>query len=141
MTRLIVVLTFGFVLAVSASAYEPAKPTASAPKAVKSADPDDVAELLAMLDETESADTFLVTLEALVGIEPERKGLLVAVIRNADRLGLLKGLSTGKLISGQEVLADAITKLIEVRAESKNKTNRTAPASNSRAYPPPAIEN
>ncbi len=50
-----------------------------------------VAELVAILDETKCADTFLATLLALSQFED--KSPLPAVVRNAARLGLLTGLS------------------------------------------------
>jgi hypothetical protein len=52
-----------------------------------------VGELVAILNETKSKDTFLVTVAALQKIGPEARASAPAIIRNADRLGLLRGIS------------------------------------------------
>ncbi len=119
MTRLFAALTAGAFLAGAVNAYyEPAKPAKSAaPKD----EPDDVAELLALINETESPDTFLIAVEALTGLEPERKGLVAAVVRNADRLGILKGIASNKVTEQQEAVAKALEKLLQARTEGKNR--------------------
>jgi hypothetical protein len=108
------------------------------PVAVKpaktAANEDDVAELLTILDETTSIDTFVVTLQALVGLEPERKGLMAALIKNADRLGMLKGVTSGKVTPELEIVSEALEKIVEARNEAK--TRNTRPATR---YQPPAV--
>jgi hypothetical protein len=49
-----------------------------------------VEELLAILKETQSTDAFLVTVKALSDVGPDAKTAVPAIIRGADRLGLLK---------------------------------------------------
>jgi Lipopolysaccharide-assembly len=86
-------------------------------------------ELLKILKETQSRDTFLLTLDTLVKLEPKRDGLLPTVIRRADKLGLLKGMASGKLTAEQEALAIAMTKIVEAR----NRKGLNATAAISRA--------
>jgi hypothetical protein len=70
-----------------------AAPT-EAPKARPGSDEEAVAELVAILDGTRSPDTFVAVLVALGRYD--EKTALPAVIRNAERLGLLRGLAAGK---------------------------------------------
>jgi outer membrane lipoprotein SlyB len=80
---------------------------------------DETAELLKILKETDSRDAFLLTLQILVEVEPRRDGLLPTVIRRADKLGLLKGMSSGKLTAEQETLANAMGKILDARTSQK----------------------
>ncbi len=49
-----------------------------------------LSELIAILNETKSVDTFSVTLAALAEMGPRAEPAIPAIIRNAERLGLLK---------------------------------------------------
>jgi hypothetical protein len=51
-----------------------------------------VEELIALLDETQSRDTYLATVLVLSRLGGEAKPALPAALRNAERLGLLRGL-------------------------------------------------
>jgi hypothetical protein len=121
MNRLFAALTICAFLAGTASAYEPAKPSKPATTKVAPDEPDDATELLTLMNETESPDTFLIAVEALAGLEPERKGLIAAVVRNADRLGLLKGVASGKVTEHQEVITKMLEKLVQARTEGRNR--------------------
>jgi hypothetical protein len=52
--------------------------------------------LVAILEQTDSPDTLLVTVKALADLGPRARGAVPAIIRGADRLGLLKGLAHQK---------------------------------------------
>jgi hypothetical protein len=52
--------------------------------------------LVAILNETESSDTLLVTIKALADLGPRARLAVPAIIRAADRLGMLKGLAQQK---------------------------------------------
>jgi hypothetical protein len=62
----------------------PIKPPEPAKKA------DLVSELIAVLNETKSVDSFLVTLELLEDMEAQAQPAIPAIIRNAERLGVFK---------------------------------------------------
>jgi hypothetical protein len=53
-----------------------------------------VHELVAILNETDSKDTFLVTVLLLKKLGAESKPALPAVVRNAERLAIFKGAAT-----------------------------------------------
>jgi hypothetical protein len=76
---------------------------------------DDTKELLAILKETESPDTFLITLKLVVARTPDARGLLPTAIRNAERLGITKGMASGKLTHEQEMFAEAIEDLADAK--------------------------
>jgi hypothetical protein len=83
---------------------------------------DDTKELLAIMKETESPDTFLITLKLVVERTPDAPGLLPTVIRNAERLGITKGMASGKLTKEQEMFAEVLEDLAEA------KKTKAAPA-------------
>jgi hypothetical protein len=58
-----------------------------------------VQELIAILNETKSPDTFIVTASALGMMGHDARPAVPSIIRNADRLGLLKGISE---LAGEE---------------------------------------
>src|SRR5689334_18430142 len=58
------------------------------PSTAPSADPKYVDELLSILEETQSVDTFKVTLELLVGGKADPQRTIPVVIRSAERLGI-----------------------------------------------------
>ena len=89
-------------------------------------------ELLSIIRETESAEAFLMAVEGLVASDPTAPGVLPAVIRNADRLGLLKGMSANRLTKEQEALADVFGHILDARASGVGPRPALAPA-----YAPP----
>jgi hypothetical protein len=127
MKRFLPAFALCFVLCSSTSAEKALKPVV--------AEADETAELMTILKETDSTDTFLVTLQLVVQLEPERKGLLATVIRRADDMGLLKGMASGKMTAEQEAFSDAVEKIMNARAEAKNRNQRGSTSRNY-AYPP-----
>ena len=85
-----------------------------------------VAELVTILGETKNVDTFLATLLALGQFED--KSPLPAVIRNAERLGLLTGLSKGEAPSHAQQILGAYL--------SGEMTQECAPSGSPPCYPP-----
>jgi hypothetical protein len=72
-----------------------------------------VGELIAILNETKSVDTFAVTCGLLEKMGAEARPAVPAMLRNAERLGLLKkGLLTGKKGRRQEA-ADSLAEMME----------------------------
>jgi hypothetical protein len=70
---------------------------AAPPRCCMPSSPDNaklVEELLAILQETRSADTFIVTVKALSDLGPDAKTAVPAIIRGGDRLGLFKDIET-----------------------------------------------
>jgi hypothetical protein len=74
-------------------------------------------ELTAILNETDSADTFLVTTMVLEKMGPDARAAVPALVRNAERLGLLKGLfradGRGKKAEAAEVVMKAIETILQ----------------------------
>src|SRR5207253_8820767 len=70
-----------------------------------------IAELVAILDETRSRDTYLLTVLALSQFED--RAAMPAVIRNADRLGLTRGIASANPSAGanpaQEIVVGYLT--------------------------------
>ena len=93
-----------------------------------------VAELVAILDDTKSADTYLATLLALSQFED--KSPLPAVVRNAARLGLLKGLSKkANPTQAQQIIGAYLSG--EMSVEAKLAAKQCNSPSAYYAYPPP----
>ena len=65
------------------------------PPEVIQRDPDDavVTELMAIIEKTESEDTFMATLSALAQTGKAGKKAVPAILRGAERVGILKGLA------------------------------------------------
>jgi hypothetical protein len=70
---------------------------------VGSLPPGSVQELTAILDETRSVDTFLLTVSALAELGPKAKPAIRAIIRNAERLGVLKDQAMQATPSGERM--------------------------------------
>lgn len=71
----------------------PATKTADKAKATKETKEKLVQELVSILNETKSPDTFAVTASCLGMMGHDARPAVPAIIRNAERLGLLKGIS------------------------------------------------
>ena len=86
---------------------QPSSPTQSAPTKAKTSDP--CARLIKILNTTKDADTFLMAVTALPSLDVEDgRRALPAVVRNAERLGLLKGLTKGPYSPAQQMLINCI---------------------------------
>jgi hypothetical protein len=71
-------------------------------------------ELLAIINKTESVDTFVVTLEVMLVADIDPAVAIPAIIRNAERLELLSGLSKGEgQDKVQECVSDALKHFCE----------------------------
>jgi hypothetical protein len=70
------------------------------------------AELVALIKETESPETFTMSLFALASLKPKDKTLVSLAIRQADRLGMMEGMLSDKLTPAQEALADVMEMII-----------------------------
>jgi hypothetical protein len=107
-------------------------------------DPNDSQELLTLMRETQSVDTFLTALECLAATDPHCKGLLPSAIRNADRLGLLKGRVSGKPTEAQESYNTVMNELFEARGHEKvvkpvSSASLTLPSPRYLEHPPQYI--
>jgi hypothetical protein len=68
------------------------------------------AELVHIITETESPDTFMVAVVALMRLEDNRPRALPLVVRKAEQLGILKGISNAeKLTPAQCAVMDYLT--------------------------------
>jgi hypothetical protein len=90
---------------------------------------DMVRELLALLDETKSLDTFVNTVHVLLDIKADSRLVVPAILRNADRLRIYSRRESGREVIGA-MLEDAMTSVRE-RAQC------TPPAPPVAAYTPP----
>jgi hypothetical protein len=72
-----------------------------------------VAELIAVLDETKSVDTFGMTVGVLEKMGPKAKAAIPSILRNAERLGILKNHSEegGRKCERIERLAEILEKI------------------------------
>lgn len=98
------------------SAYTtPAQPTrAYRPACAARSDNDKLVEgLVAIINETDSTDTLLVTVKALADLGPRARLAVPAIIRGADRLGLLKDITQQKKGAGEEAEGMVIVEAIE----------------------------
>jgi hypothetical protein len=66
-----------------------------------------VDDLVALLNETKSRETFAVTLAVLQNLGTDARSAVPAIMRNADRLGLFEGALTGDS-KGKEAAADVL---------------------------------
>jgi hypothetical protein len=98
---------------------------ASLPAPAKSADPSD--ELITLLNETKSVDTFLLSLQTLVEIAPDHPSAIPAAIKNAERLELQKGIASGAALTAeQDTFKECLDALIDARKQksSESKSQR-----------------
>jgi hypothetical protein len=79
------------------------------PKKAKKADP--CAELIEILQTTKDTDTFLMAVTALPSLGDDGRRALPAVVRNAARLGLLKGLTDGRWTPAQQALVNYVQQI------------------------------
>lgn len=90
---------------------------ASEPK-LKASKEQTAAELVAIIQETESPDTFLVSLMSLIALDPKDISILPIAIRKAEKLDLLKGIfNGGQLRPGQEMLMEILEIMIGDKLE------------------------
>jgi hypothetical protein len=113
------------------SAHQPAAKPASEPR-IKASKDQTAAELVAIIQETESPETFLVSLMALVTLDPKDTSILPIAIRKAEKLDLLKGmLGNEQMRPGQEMLMQLFEVMIGDKLEkvinSGNNANKQAP--------------
>jgi hypothetical protein len=112
----------------------PATGTANKPSATSSTDAKVIDEMIAILKETKSEDTFVVTAMALCGMGPEAKRALPQLIRNAERLGLLDGLLGSKTSKGDRETSQHVSEVIMMLAAGQPigylSTTRSMPAEN-----------
>jgi hypothetical protein len=112
--RTLTALALAIFLCGLATAGEPApKPTPPQQPA------DDSQGLLTLMDETDSADVFLTALEAMTASDPSCKGLLASAVRNAARLGILKGRVAGPATPEQDALDEALEQITSARRPAK----------------------
>jgi hypothetical protein len=87
-------------------------------KAVSKNDPI-VGELTAILNETKSAETFLVTTIVLGHLGAEAKPALPAIIRNAERLELFEDLYDANVSTGDRAAAQKVIAALEMILDKK----------------------
>jgi len=121
---------------------EPLPPTADRPPCPRwtSGKPEDdlVGGLVAILDETRSPDTLLVTVKALADLGPRARAAVPAVIRSAERLGVLKDILHQKDEQGAvgPAIVDLIGPIIKGR-EARVPTCCSSPPSSTGYTPVP----
>jgi hypothetical protein len=97
-----------------------------------------VSELIAVLDETQSVDTFLVTLGLLESMEAKAQPAIPSILRNAERLGVFKNHLTSKGRDTEQV--ESIVKSLEKILSSEQKSSpRTAVAGSEPSEPGSAL--
>jgi hypothetical protein len=84
-----------------------------------------LSELIAILNETKSDDTFSVTVHLLAEMGPKAESAIPVVIRNAERLGILTDHMRRNSSESQRVTA--LTEALSVLVREKNE-RRCAPA-------------
>jgi len=108
-----------------------------------------VSNMIAILNETKSPDTFIVTISTLMVLKdagklknPNLAQVLPAIIRNAERLGLWKGMIEEDEITGtvmQKSILECMQRLIQ-NSQGSNSSARSAPdCGNGRCLPPQLI--
>jgi hypothetical protein len=110
-------------------------------KAGKHADPR-TEELIAILNETQSVDTLCVTVKVLESMGRTARPAVPAIIRNAERLGLFKGLTRSNGQSRKAKLGDEIVEAILKINEGEQKSPaccHVAPCCVPLSAPPPCL--
>src|SRR6266568_1656646 len=79
----------------------PVAPVANEPPRPRTSRDIAAAELVALIKETESPETFTMALYALASLKPKDKTLVSLAIRQADRLGMMEGMLSDKLTPAQ----------------------------------------
>src|SRR5207245_2151527 len=101
-----------------------------------------VEELIALLDETQSRDTYLATVLVLSRLGSEAKPALPAALRNAEQLGLLRGICKhgrpGKASAAGTGILDALAAIAQA-APAPQYNMPTPIYTPAPAYPPPTV--
>jgi hypothetical protein len=114
-------------------------PSAEPPHAKTSKD-QAAADLVAIIKETESHETFMLALTALAALKPNDKTILPLAIRNADRLGMTEGMFKEKPSEEQEALENVFELLLGDQAVSRPRWYDDKPAKTPGCVPaPPAL--
>lgn len=100
------------------------------------------AELVAIIQETESQETFLLSLMSLVALDPHDPSILPLAIRKAEKLDLLKGmLNDQQLRPGQESLMQMFMVMLGDKLEpfmhAENRFSSPPPGSGNPSMPRP----
>ncbi len=103
----------------------PAPSSASKPSAPSSTDSKIIDELIVILKETKSEETFVVTAMALGRMGPDAKRALPQLIRNAERLELFEDLFDPEAAKGDREVSQGVAEAIMMLAEG-NKEGRPA---------------
>jgi hypothetical protein len=78
-------------------------------------------ELIAILNETQSAETLFVTVKVLEGMGSAAKPAVPAVIRNAERLGLFKGLTRAEgHVRKEKLVEEVVAALLHINEGKRN---------------------
>lgn len=124
----------------------PAAPAAKTPAPTAKPVEPFIQDMLTILEETQSSDTFLITLELLAKESSGASTAIPKVLKNAERLGLLKDAIVQQRDDKPEV-AEHILKLVQEMRDNDRGGRRSnryalppAPSFNSPAcYPPGAL--
>jgi hypothetical protein len=121
----------------SAACCPSASSTTSKSSAPSSTDDKIIDEMIAILKETKSEETFIVTAMALGRMGPEAKRALPQLIRNAERLELFEDLFDSNASNDEREVARQVAEAIMMLAES-NKDGRPG-VYGYYAFPPPVV--
>ena len=96
-------------------------------------------ELVAILNETKSVDTFVVTLSLLEGMGKQAEPAIPTIIRNAERLGLFKDHSSPRAANGElaEDILGCLEKIRGVDEKGRGKDPLLGQSKNARRMLPP----
>lgn len=97
-----------------------------------------VTELMAILKDTKSPETFLLTATTLCRLGGEAKRALPAIIRNAERLELLDGLLDSNTTADNREAAQAVFEAIEMILDKKGGGKRSRACTTPAIAPAPA---
>jgi hypothetical protein len=86
-----------------------------------------VEQLVALLNETKSKETFTVTLIVLQKLGTEAKSAVPAILRNADRLGLFEGALSGDS-KGKQSTTDVLDTIDAVLGKTPSPQPSAVPA-------------
>jgi hypothetical protein len=111
----------------------PPPPTWSPPPELDEAvcDPELARELLAILNETRSPDTFLVTLSMLQVVKVEARLAVPAIIRNAERLRIFKRTNPDQPTEQQKMIVECIAELLKKDREPASNPSARLPEAGS----------
>jgi hypothetical protein len=119
----------------------PAPQPAHRHTSVRAANEQLVAELTVILHETSSPDTFLVTVKALADIGARSKVAVPSIIRNAERLGLLKNIlqqaDDDEKLGPGVMISEAIQQIVSPRRDRQDPREAAPAATPPVPLPPP----